>query len=383
MKVITDPEENCERLRVLLSPKLTLPLPKTENIKKLISNIFTEEELFLLANGIKKSLRLTSMGRIRRRTGLGRKEVKRIILNMKKMGKIVKLGHFVLLPGYLPGVFELYFTPSRDDPERMKKAGEAHYEFIKSGGHVEHSAANPLFRVIPAVDPLERSIEINKSIKVKNKVLPYEIMRKYLKKYKTFAVQPCSCRSAAKFSGNPCKRTDENFCVTAGLLAKHVIRNNSGRKVNLEELLEIMKRAEKEGLIHNTSNMKKTSLFICNCCPCCCGVYKQVKELKNRAAIALTNFEPIIHSEQCTLCKVCIEKCPMDAITFLETENKNQVNLELCIGCGICASNCSNNAITLKKVRNDTKLSKGNLGVGRKMMKAGKRLRKEKAANQT
>jgi len=371
-------EKHYEQVRLLLSPPSAVPLPKNELTEKLLHNIFTEEEAYLLAKGIKKTIRPTTAGRIRKRTGFSKEKVKELLNKMKFAGKILKINLFYVLLPYLPGFFEFYFTTNRDDPERIKKAAEAHYELIEKGFHAEHTSLGyPLYRVIPAVEPTEKiineTVEINQELAVQHQVLPYEILEDYLSKYKTFAVQPCSCRVAAKLSGNACKQTDENYCVSAGLLAKQVINDEVGRQVSLEELMEIMKRAEKEGLVHETINTMKTSMFICNCCSCCCGFLKMVKELGNYGAINKSNFEPVRNDEDCTSCGVCAEICPMGAIERTEDTSNDtfefRFNYDLCIGCGLCASNCPSDAIVLKKVRNEVPI-KGVIGLLRRRKKA-------------
>jgi len=372
--MITDSEEVYDKVRELLSPSMGVPLPKNELTEKLLTNIFTEKEAFIVANGIKKALRPTTVRKIRKRTGIPRKELKEILEEMNYRGKIIKKSFFCVMPPYLPGLFEVYFTHNRDDPERMKKAGEAHYALIESGFHVEHSARGyPLFRVLPAADPTLKSLEVDTELDVAHQILPYEVLSKYLKKQKTFAVQPCSCRIAAKLSGNPCKRTDENFCISTGLLAKQLIKSEVAREVSYEELMEVMRKAEKQGLVHETTNMQKTSMFMCNCCSCCCGFLKQVKELKNKRAIAKSNFNPVIQEEKCTLCETCVDICPMEAIGHIHEEAQNHIviTLEDCIGCGVCASNCPEGAIRLEKVR-EVEPVKGDLGVLKELRKSSK-----------
>ena len=65
-----------------------------------------------------------------------------------------------------------------------------------------------------------------------------------------------------------------------------------------------------------------------------------------------SNFRPTIDHEVCVKCKVCIKKCPMDAISYNEAEDKIVLNLDPCIGCGLCATNCKKGAMLLKKVEN-------------------------------
>jgi Pyruvate/2-oxoacid:ferredoxin oxidoreductase delta subunit len=108
-------------------------------------------------------------------------------------------------------------------------------------------------------------------------------------------------------------------------------------------------------LVHETFNVQEASLFICTCCSCCCGFLKSVKELNNYGAITKSNFEPKVNHETCNLCETCIEICPMEAISFQNTDHEKTIIIDsdLCIGCGICASNCPQDAVDLLKVRNN------------------------------
>jgi formate hydrogenlyase subunit 6/NADH:ubiquinone oxidoreductase subunit I len=243
----------------------------------------------------------------------------------------------------------------------MKRIAEAHRELFKMGSSFELSAGDQTaYRVIPAIEPTEKLLEINTDLSVQHQIMPYEILREYLSAVKPeiFAVIPCSCRTAYKLAGNPCKQTNENFCVTTGTLAKLVLDNEIGREVTLEGLMEIMERAEKDGLVHETFNVQNTATFICNCCSCCCGFLKSAKEHKNYGTITKSNFDPIIDSDSCTLCETCMNICPMDAIYHHWphkvdlSDNFMSIRLDLCIGCGVCASNCPTEAIVLEKVRN-------------------------------
>ncbi|MHA1843242.1 MAG: indolepyruvate ferredoxin oxidoreductase subunit alpha [Promethearchaeota archaeon] len=209
-------------------------------------------------------------------------------------------------------------------------------------------------------NPRNSLIKLSEETEVKPQVMPHEILREYLAKTQPhiFSVVPCSCRTAAKLAGHPCKRTDENFCIATGILAKTTLDQGVGKEVTLEELLSIMEKAEKEGLVHKTFNMQDTAMFICNCCPCCCRFLKSVKEHNNYASIIKSNFEPIILQDACDLCETCIKICPMEAIyhhwphkTDL-SDDMIVIRKELCIGCGLRASNCPNDAIMLEKVRN-------------------------------
>lgn len=372
--IVIEPEDIYNKLRELVSPELSLELPKHEITNKLLTNMFPEEEAFLAANGFRKAIRPTTAWRIRRRTNLSKEKVERILEDMVYTGKLIQYGPFYVILPYIPGGFEFYFTTGRDDPERMKKVAKAHDELFELGYPLGLSKMNPpIYRVISTIEPTNEIIEVNKSLDVEHQVLPYEVLKEYLADKDDFAVVACSCRTAAEMAGHPCERTDENFCITAGLLAKYSIKTGVGREVDLEELMEVMKRAEEEGLVHQTINIKKNSGFICNCCPCCCGFLKSVKELDNYGAIIKSNFDPVIEKDKCLTCTVCQEICPMDAISAKESNDGSEkqdiiMNRELCIGCGLCASHCPQEAIYLQKSR-DYEPIKGLLGYLRNVEK--------------
>lgn len=350
--------DNYEGLRQIMNEGVAIKLPKHKAVIEMLKGIFSEEEVALL-NVFEKPQQPLSSEQISQLSGVPEERVVEIFDDMAYKGKVVKAGNFYVLMSFVPGLFEVYFTHNRDDPEKMERAAKGYRELFYSGHPFELSAGSySLYRVIPAADPTEKTFEINKSLDVEHQVLPYEILREYLSKADLFAVVPCSCRNAAKYAGEPCKRTDENFCVTSGFLAKSVIDQGVGRQVTLEELMEIMKNAEKAGLVHETINIQDTSVFICNCCPCCCGFLKSVKEFQNYSAITKSNFAPRIDNDLCQKCETCLELCPMEAVYhhWPHSEDLSDdmivIRENLCIGCGVCASNCPNEAITLEKIRN-------------------------------
>ena len=50
-----------------------------------------------------------------------------------------------------------------------------------------------------------------------------------------------------------------------------------------------------------------------------------------------------IDEEKCTGCAVCVEKCPVKAISMEDAKAK--INMEECIRCGVCHSVCPQKAV--------------------------------------
>lgn len=359
--------ELYEKLRIMLGSGPNeietgnaVGLPKHEVIYKLLSNMFTEKEAEILVNGFLKAGEAKSSEEIAEAMDIPEPEMKEILRDMRYKGKIISIrGNFMSVPLY-PGGFEVYFIRNRDDPERQKKVAEAHFQFLELGLVQEYSIGGySMFRVIPSAEPTERTIEINKSVDGDKTILPYEILKEHILNMKTdlFAVMPCPDRVAAKYAGRPCKRTEENFCVVAGPQAKGIVKQGIGKLVSLDELMVLLKRAEKEGLVHQTTNIQDSAMFLCNCCSCCCPALMSFKKLGGTGASARSNFEPSVIRDECSLCDECVQICPVEAIYHHyphredESDEYIMINTQLCLGCGVCASKCPSEAIVLNKVR--------------------------------
>jgi NAD-dependent dihydropyrimidine dehydrogenase PreA subunit len=70
-------------------------------------------------------------------------------------------------------------------------------------------------------------------------------------------------------------------------------------------------------------------------------------------------FESLIDEDLCIGCEVCVEACPVDAISM--NEDMAEVDRDKCLGCGICHRNCSEEAITIQ-LREDREEPFGSLG---------------------
>ena len=164
---------------------------------------------------------------------------------------------------------------------------------------------------------------------------------------KSFKVQECICRKEKALQGHPCKHTREGCLTFSREEGAYDYFNLTGRVISKEEAFKVLLDAENEGLVHSTMNVQKNSVFICNCCTCCCAILRAMKEVKAPYALAKSNFQARIDQESCNDCGICkAGRCPMDAIE--EKGGVYRVLEERCIGCGVCTVVCPMGSITLQ-----------------------------------
>jgi len=201
-----------------------------------------------------------------------------------------------------------------------------------SGGHGPH-----MTRVIP----------VRATIKTDLRVLQHEDLRQILEKAKSFRVQDCVCRREKGLQGKPCKHTVHNCVQYSMEEGAYDYFNLDGEIITREQALKIMEDAEKEGLVHTTYNVIDAPLgFLCNCCSCCCGIQRGLKEFHAPYALAKSNYLAYIDQETCIACGTCKdERCPMDAVA--EKDGRYRVLEKRCIGCGVCVVTCPSESIRL------------------------------------
>jgi electron transport complex protein RnfB len=200
------------------------------------------------------------------------------------------------------------------------------------------------------LNPL-RTVPVEKSIPHAEKfpVNTYDDVRKMVKNAPgPFAVANCICRQKTKRFGVKCAKTDlEETCLMIGPdHARRYVNMGVGRFITREEVYDILKRAQEDGLVIQPENSQKPEA-ICICCGDCCVFLKPMKAHPRPAEMFLTNYYAEVNPELCNGCEICVEKCQMDARAMVD--GIAVVNLDRCIGCGNCVVLCSSNANILKK----------------------------------
>ena len=208
---------------------------------------------------------------------------------------------------FAPGILEMMVNNQKllhDHPE----VGRAFEEYTR----LRMEMMGPL---LPEGYGLMRVVPVEDAIKDIPGVSPYEKLSYYLDKYDTFSVSPCSCRSSRTSIGDGCGHLDEEMCIQMGKGAEHYIRTGRARQITRKEALEIIHRAEENGLMHDIPNIEELgdSAAICNCCSCACFGLRAGLMFGARDAIR-SNFVAEIDEAKCVACAQCVETCPGNAL---------------------------------------------------------------------
>ncbi|NHI94482.1 MAG: 4Fe-4S dicluster domain-containing protein [Candidatus Lokiarchaeota archaeon] len=194
-----------------------------------------------------------------------------------------------------------------------------------------------------------RIIPIEESISPEHHVIQYDQLEKLIKESDgPFGLQDCICRKMKGFYNIPCKVTSRiETCISTGTEARMYIDQGWAREVSKEEVLEVLRQNEADGLVLQPGNFLNPN-FICSCCGCCCGILSVImKSLSNPVDFIATNYYAVIEPEACTGCGTCLDRCQMNALTL--KNDVPTVNLKRCLGCGLCVPTCPADAIKLVK----------------------------------
>jgi NAD-dependent dihydropyrimidine dehydrogenase PreA subunit/DNA-binding transcriptional ArsR family regulator len=196
--------------------------------------------------------------------------------------------------------------------------------------------------------PQLRVIPVEKSITPEHGIARYDDVKELVAASDgPFMVANCVCRQAMDIVDSPCKATDRReTCIAFGSMAQMYIDKGWGRGLTREELLEVIRQNERDGLVLQPSNSQNLE-FLCSCCGCCCGILFGAKMSRSPVKFFSTNYYAEVNPAICTTCGTCTELCQMDASSI--EDDTLVINLDRCIGCGVCVASCPSDALRLQK----------------------------------
>ena len=250
-------------------------------------------------------------------TGKEEKELEKLLEEMSVVGLLEynwenpQKEKQYILPMFVPGSAE--FT------NMNRKQLEEHPEL---GRFFERMSRLPLDKVTPMVPPGGAGIgmhviPVEKAIEMENQSIDIEHISHWLKKYEgKYAASPCSCRLSRQTYEEGCADDPEDWCIAVGDMADYVVETQKGgRYITYEEVLDILKRAEDNGFVHQITNIDgKNKIFaICNCNVNVCYALR-TSQLFNTPNMSRSAYVAHVKTENCVACGRCVEYCPAGAV---------------------------------------------------------------------
>lgn len=250
-------------------------------------------------------------------TGKEEKELQKLLDEMSNVGILEynwenpRREKQYVLPMFVPGSAE--FT------NMNAKQLEEHPEL---GKFFENMSRLPLEKVTPMVPPGGAGIgmhviPVEKAIEMENQSIDIEHISHWLKKYDgKYAASPCSCRMSRKTFDEGCADDPADWCIAVGDMADYVVETNKGgRYITYDEVMDILKRAEDNGFVHQITNIDgKDKIFaICNCNVNVCYALR-TSQLFNTPNMSRSAYVARVEPQDCVACGRCVEYCPAGAV---------------------------------------------------------------------
>lgn len=159
-------------------------------------------------------------------------------------------------------------------------------------------------------------IPVEKAISMENEAIDIEKLSYWLSKYEgKIGVGRCSCRASRKVLGEGCGDDDYGWCIGVGDFADYCRETGKGHDITKEEALEILKRAEDNGFVHQITNIDgENKIFgICNCNVNICNALR-TSQLFNTPNMSRSAYVAHVDKDKCVACGRCVEYCPAGAV---------------------------------------------------------------------
>ncbi len=159
-------------------------------------------------------------------------------------------------------------------------------------------------------------IPVEKAISMENQSIDIEHISYWLKKYEGhIGASICSCRYGRKKLDEGCADDYHDWCIAVGDMADYCRETGRGRDITYEEAMEILKRAEDNGYVHQVTNIDgEGKIFaICNCNVKICNALR-TSQLFNTPNMSRSAYVAEVEPEKCVACGRCVEYCPAGAV---------------------------------------------------------------------
>ena len=159
-------------------------------------------------------------------------------------------------------------------------------------------------------------IPVEKAISMENQSIDIEHISYWLKKYEGhIGASICSCRYGRKKLDEGCADDYHDWCIGVGDMADYCRETGRGHDITYDEAMEILKRAEDNGYVHQVTNIDgEGKIFaICNCNVKICNALR-TSQLFNTPNMSRSAYVAKVEPEKCVACGRCVEYCPAGAV---------------------------------------------------------------------
>ncbi len=327
--------------------KFPIPIPKTDNLRRMLEIILTEEEAALAAK-LPDQPMPEPLIKICEKHGYEPEKARVLLESMADKGVVFareKEGKslYARFP-FVPGFIEFQFMKGEVD-ERSKALARHFNDYFYEGFGTSHANTKG--------EPIARVVPVQQEIPVGHQIQTYEKIKEMIINSNYKALTNCFCRHEHELLGDACDRPKDVCMPLGGSMSRFLVERGFAREVSEEEALMALERAEDAGLVHVTSNNQEKAMFVCNCCGCCCGFLTTITKLNQPGLIAHTNYIASCDEALCTDCGDCAERCQLKALTMDDETKKLAFDAKRCIGCGGCIRGCEFEALTLVRREED------------------------------
>ena len=254
-------------------------------------------------------------------TKMEREPLQKLLDDMAWLGLIEY--HWENLDGKNPDHEKRYvlplFVPGSAEFLNMRKSQIDEHPEVAA--FFERMTMLPLEKITPMVPPGGAGIgmhviPVEKAIETEQEAIGLEKISYWLHKYEgKYAKSMCSCRASREKLGEGCGDDVENWCIAVGDMADYVVQTQRGEYITYDEAMEIFRKAEDNGFVHQITNIDgEQKIFgICNCNVNVCNALR-TSQLFNTPNMSRSAYVAAVETEKCVACGRCVENCPAGAV---------------------------------------------------------------------
>ena len=313
------PRENLLKLGAMITNRIGLKTTVDDPEYWGLDGVLTDEMVDVaLKMGVRKPKTLAQMVKL---TGMEEDKLEKLLGEMSWLGLIEY--NWENLDGKNPNHEKRYilplFVPGSAEFLNMRRSQIDEHPEVAA--FFERMTMLPLEKITPMVPPGGAGIgmhviPVEKAIETEQSAIGLEKISYWLDKYDgKYAKSMCSCRASRDKLGEGCGDDVENWCIGVGDMADYIVETQRGTYITRDEALEIFKKAEDNGFVHQITNIDgEEKIFgICNCNVNVCNALR-TSQLFNTPNMSRSAYVAAVETEKCVACGRCVENCPAGAV---------------------------------------------------------------------